>query len=238
LRNELKNKIRDNYTIIPNGLLSDDVSPQAKCLYALLASKPDDWTFFNTVLAEEMRCTVNSLRKYFSELIDNDWVEKTTQTRKKGMFSTNKYTLKAINLTVRKKTDTVNLPTTKRIVTNKSITNSKELVYIYSFWNEKGIVLHKKLTDKIKAAIEKTLKDYTVDEVTQAITNYAEILTGSQYFFKYTWTLRDFLTRGMDKFSLPAEVVRKNFTGGKNGKGRNNSRKLPKKYTESPDYED
>ena len=24
MRNELKNKIRDNYTIIPNGLLSDD----------------------------------------------------------------------------------------------------------------------------------------------------------------------------------------------------------------------
>jgi len=242
LRNELKNQIKDNYTIVPNELLCDDVSAQAKCLYALLASKPNDWTFYSSALADEVGCSVRRLQKYIKELTVNDWVERTQKRGENMTFSTNEYTLKAVKQPSAIKPQAAQphvgkLPTNKEVYTIRG-NNNKEVLSIYSFWNEKKIVLHKDLTDKIKSAIVKAMKEYSVDEIEQAITNYAEILTGSQYFFNYTWTLQDFLARGMSKFCLPPDVVRKNFTGGKNGKGGNISRELPTNYSEPPEYED
>jgi len=107
MRSELKNKIKDNYTIIPNELITDpSLSPTAKCLYALLASKPDEWKFYNNVLANEMRCTTDTLRKHLKILEDSGWIEIIKQSelpREKGRFPPNKYILKHIKSTVSEK---------------------------------------------------------------------------------------------------------------------------------------
>lgn len=87
--------------------------------------------------------------------------------------------------------------------------------YIYSelleYWNSFGIVKHKSITEPIRVKIRAKLKEkYTIDEIKQAIKNYAEILEGNQYYFKYKWTLKDFLQRGFEKFA-DLETAKANY---------------------------
>lgn len=69
-------------------------------------------------------------------------------------------------------------------------------------WNGKGIVKHKKVTTRMKKAIDKVLKnaDYPLAEVFKAFENYAEILYSPGHFWDYKWTMEDFLNRGLHKF--------------------------------------
>lgn len=72
---------------------------------------------------------------------------------------------------------------------------------IFDHWNTQAIITHNALTPKIERAINGCLKDgYTPDEIKTAISNYASILKNNNYYFKYQWTLKDFLQRGIDKF--------------------------------------
>jgi len=84
------------------------------------------------------------------------------------------------------------------------------VVGIFNCWNGQKIIVHKKLTLEMISTVNSALKSYTEAEICQAIRNYAEILKGSEYYFKYTWTLREFLKRGLEKF-LDLEIAKKNF---------------------------
>ncbi|NEZ49306.1 helix-turn-helix domain-containing protein [Clostridium botulinum] len=65
---------------------------------------------------------------------------------------------------------------------------------IFKYWNEKKIIKHKKLTQIIIKAVEKSLKIYLLQDIKQAIDIYSEILN-SDFYFNYKWSLSDFLTR-------------------------------------------
>ena len=106
-------------------------------------------------------------------------------------------------------------------VTTDESTQSKlkETIYIYSVWNEQQIISHNNMTDIIKRAITTALKDHSKDEIVQAIKNYAEILNGDEYYFKYKWTLKDFLKRGLDKFT-DLEVAKSNYRKDPNRQGK------------------
>jgi len=95
---------------------------------------------------------------------------------------------------VKTATDTV-----ANMATKKDI-NKENINILFSFWNSKEIIQHKFLTGQIENAISGALKDYTVDEIKTAISNYSEIIKDDAYFFNYKWGLRDFLKRGLDKF--------------------------------------
>ncbi len=71
---------------------------------------------------------------------------------------------------------------------------------IFNFWNEQNIIVHSKLTDKIKTKIISTLKDYSQKDILLAIRKYKIVLDGSEYFWTYRWTLQEFLSRGLTKF--------------------------------------
>ena len=71
---------------------------------------------------------------------------------------------------------------------------------ILDHWNSKDIIRHRKLTDKIKRAINGALRSYSADEICAAIDNYTAILTDDKYYWSYRWTLQDFLQRGIEKF--------------------------------------
>jgi len=93
-------------------------------------------------------------------------------------------------------------------------------IVIFTLWNEQKVVLvHKKLTNDMKRAIDTTLKEHSQEEISQAIRNYAEILKGDQYYFKYSWTLKDFLKRGLEKF-LDLKIAQQNYLekGGAHGR--------------------
>jgi len=61
-----------------------------------MASKPDDWTFYNVELSRALNYTIETLRKYIGELNLSGWISKTPQLRIGGLFSANIYTLNSI----------------------------------------------------------------------------------------------------------------------------------------------
>ena len=86
----------------------------------------------------------------------------------------------------------------------------KPVEVIFNHWNSKGIIKHRKITDKLKRAINNALKDYSQDEICTAIDNYAIILADDKYYWTYKWGLGEFISRGLDKF-LDFEVAANNY---------------------------
>ena len=98
-------------------------------------------------------------------------------------------------------------------ILNKGLKKNIYIV-IFDHWNQQNIISHKRLTDDVRRVIVSTLESYSTKEVTTAISNYSEILHDERYYFKYKWTLKDFLKRGLDKF-MDADAARQNYL--KNG---------------------
>lgn len=87
------------------------------------------------------------------------------------------------------------------IISNNIYSNSEnkkeelnEVGNIFDYWNSKGIIKHKKITQEIKKEVTKVLKEYSEEEVKLAIDVYSEILK-SEFYFSYKWSLSDFLKR-------------------------------------------
>ena len=53
-------------------------------------------------------------------------------------------------------------------------------------------------------------KNANEDDIKKAMLNYSVILSGKEYFFKYKWTLIDFLQRGLEKF-MDLEIAKQNY---------------------------
>lgn len=100
----------------------------------------------------------------------------------------------------------------KGLTTNKNDKNDKNNINninniynaIFEHWNSKKIIVHKKITDKIKRKIRGALNTYSPDEIKKAIDNYSTVLTSDEYYWTYKWTLEDFLQRGVEKFLTDA----------------------------------
>ena len=67
-------------------------------------------------------------------------------------------------------------------------------------WNEQKIIIHKKITSKKESSIKKALKDFSQEEILKSFQNYATVLHSKEYFWNYTWTMEDFLQRGLYRF--------------------------------------
>jgi cyanate lyase len=104
---------------------------------------------------------------------------------------------------------------------------------ILVYWNNKKIIIHNKLTDKIKSKINSTLKDYSENEIKKAIDNYNIVLKGVKYYFDYKWTLKDFLQRGIDKFMT--DVCFDNYLANSE-KNKYEKRQKPVKESKTPEH--
>jgi len=73
---------------------------------------------------------------------------------------------------------------------------------VFNYWNSKKINIHRVLTEKIKSKINKRFKEHSPEEIKKAIDNYYTVLTNDKYYFKYKWTLENFLGRagGLPQF--------------------------------------
>ncbi|QVY64606.1 helix-turn-helix domain-containing protein [Polaribacter sp. Q13] len=116
--NQIKNKIQKSFTIIPNQLIEDNcISDRGRFLFVYLASRPNDWTFYNKQLCRALVCSEDTLRKYMNELADKGWLTRLTKRRELGKFVSNIYIIHEkpnVNyLPYRKKTDTVKTVTEK-----------------------------------------------------------------------------------------------------------------------------
>jgi len=77
---------------------------------------------------------------------------------------------------------------------------NKIYTLVFDHWNTQKIIVHRKPSDKDMPAIKGALKDFTQDSILKAITNYSGVLQSPDHYFKHSWTLRDFLQRGLHKF--------------------------------------
>lgn len=72
---------------------------------------------------------------------------------------------------------------------------------ILAYWNSKKIVIHKETPALLKAIVKYVRKhEYSLEQVTDAIDNYAIVLNGSEYYWTKKWNLNDFLSRGVARF--------------------------------------
>jgi predicted transcriptional regulator len=103
--NKLNNKIKDNFTIIPNEIIRNkSLSDRARFIFCYMASMPDDWKFYQGAMAKELGYTKDTLRKYIEELLETGYLNR-EQRRETGKFDSYDYIL---NFTpCGKNTDTV-----------------------------------------------------------------------------------------------------------------------------------
>lgn len=86
---------------------------------------------------------------------------------------------------------------------NKPDNKPDKYIYILDFWNQ---FTNLRKTSQLIASkhIKKKhcdlISDYGIDTVKKAIKNYSEILESEEYFFKYSWSLWDFISRGLHNF--------------------------------------
>ncbi len=104
----------------------------------------------------------------------------------------------------------------KRKLTKETSTKTFSL---FDFWNSLKIIIHKNIKGKVgnrtfKGCLEQALKDNNEKTIREAMQNYKTILEGEEYFWKYRWTVGEFLIRGLDKF-LTINKPFENFRIGK-----------------------
>ena len=128
-------------------------------------------------------------------------------------------------------------PDTNSRLLNKDKEILKKDIYIVLFelWNDLKIITHKKLTGDMKRAIDSARKDYSQEEIGQAMQNYAVIVKGPEYYFDHRWTLAEFLSRrhsnNIERFQ-DLEIAKSNFRDKEADRGthRGGAQRLPKTY--------
>jgi hypothetical protein len=71
---------------------------------------------------------------------------------------------------------------------------------LFDLWNSQDITVHRQITPEISKAIDKALKKWDEETITEAIRRYGIVYHDTEYFFKHKWKLENFLTQ---KNALP-----------------------------------
>lgn len=215
---------KDLFTLVRYANLSND----ARVLYAMLKDRLDvsiknNWVdeegkvYFNfsrKSIEKILQVSKNTAIKRFNELKDVGLlIEKTVVEGKSLRLYLCRIVNdgKCINLESTEKTGAKfepvqnlnrfkkSTPPVQNLNPNK--TNIIRLNNIYSHFNSKNIIQHRKLNEQISKTIAKALKEYSEEEIIQAIDNYAKVLN-SNYYYNHKWTLEKFLKQknGLQEF--------------------------------------
>jgi len=92
--------------------------------------------------------------------------------------------------------------TTNNITLKGKEETEQSRALILEHWNKKGIINHTKFNSDYFARLKKLIASYGIDGVLKAIDTYADVLKSPDTFFKYRWTLWEFLSRknGLEVF--------------------------------------
>ena len=78
------------------------------------------------------------------------------------------------------------------ISNSMSKSNMKETA-VFDYWNSKEIIKHKELTQPILKQIQKTLKEYSIEDIKKYIDRYNTVIKDKSYYFDTKWSLTEFL---------------------------------------------
>src|SRR5690606_32439738 len=82
---------------------------------------------------------------------------------------------------------------------NTSISNTN-IYTLFEIWNQQKIIRHKKLNEQMKRHTNARLEEYSLEELTKAISNYGKIVNEEKYYWTHKWTFGEFMK--------PSNVVR------------------------------
>jgi len=148
--NNVRNNIRKGFTVIPNVLVNDNaMTPQARFLFVYMASKPDDWRFYQRALAQDMGWSLDTLRKYQTELIEKGWMSREQNRKGSEKFDGFDYTLHPEPC--RNFSDTVKIRSGKNPQRENSVlTNTVNTEQINTSTNNNSLSPAKKIEEKIE----------------------------------------------------------------------------------------
>lgn len=125
-----------------------------------------------------------------------------------------------------KKEDTI---LDKNKLNNNILDNKDNIHSIIKHWNSQKIKTleerESNIRKKTNSKIQKQLKDYSVDEISEAISNYSIILKEDKYFFSYSWQLWEFLDRGLINFLTKNEPFKNYLSDKDKGSTKEEQRK-------------
>lgn len=130
----------------------------------------------------------------------------------------------------------VNVNKSTQTILNNTKQDNTILLQVFDHWNNQNIIIHKNLNGN-ESTIKTALKNHTPEEINLSISTYSEIIKGEQYFFKFRWTLKEFLKRGLEKFINP-EVAKQNYLKDHRDNGGQNSGANRGKLTRVKGYSD
>lgn len=65
-------------------------------------------------------------------------------------------------------------------------------IEIFNHWIEQNIIIHKEITTRITKAMDKALREFTLDEIIESISTYGQAYH-SEFYFSHKYTLEKFL---------------------------------------------
>jgi hypothetical protein len=220
------------YVMVNKGYLEDkEISFKAKGLLTYLLSRPDDWKVYISHLKKISTDGRDSVGNAIKELMKKGYITRSETPKSKGKYTGYKYTVfespkNRNGLTATEKPTTDKPNAENPILLSNDLLNNDNTNIIFNYWNNKKITVHKNLTSDMIKKIVKYLKDYSIDDIKNAIDNYDIILKEPKYIWTKKWGLIDFLSRGLYRFtdeSKPLESYINFNDGGNNGTtGRNN----------------
>lgn len=188
-----------------------NLSWKAKGLWTYLISRPEGWEFRLTDIIKRANDGRTAVKSAMQELKDIGLLKITQDKDKEGKFyslwTVTEDPVKVSNPPPENPTPdnpTSDNPTSdnqqgSNVVNSNVVDSNKDQVYtLFNYWKEKSETLnHRKLTEPMEKGINARLKDYTVDELKEAIDNYNEVVASDKYWFDYNnWSLNEFLSRG------------------------------------------
>jgi len=102
----------------------------------------------------------------------------------------------------------------------KNVKNDNKYIHdLFDHYCSKNIINHKKITEPMIRAVNARFKDYSFEDLKQAIDNYATVFSNDNFWFTHKYPFADFMRdKDIRKFVTEAEPLN-NFAKDKNNNG-------------------
>lgn len=210
----IKNKIKDNFSQIPNELIEDrTISVGAFKVMCYLFSRPSGWKVFNKQIMQAINIKkTDTLSKYWKELVASGWVHRTKVTDlKDGIIGSFIYTLNLSPKIVCTPKDGVHqnrdYPKMGEHSNTNLLSNTKKSNSDFEkIWD---IYSHKKSREQSLKAFKAQMKRYSYADITLAVNRYMqerETLKQKKLFVPVQKHLSTFLNNLSDYLDYYEEI--------------------------------
>jgi len=192
-------------------LQDKNLSWKAKGIMAHMLSMPDDWVFYMSEILKYSTDGEASFRSGFKELTDRGYVKRFPVREGSRIVSWKTVVYESPLLSGFQQVENLDvgsqevesldvdnrklLSTDLELSTESELSNDKTNSFrgLYDHYLTKGIVIHNKVTGPMKSAANARMKDYSYEQLVQAIDNYAVIYNGDKYWFNTKYGFADLM---------------------------------------------